>query len=94
MWFKDFPKHDPDSNYAEPSVEQIAFADEAEADLERLKASLSRLTVPQQRAIIAELSGSVYKNEAPAGDEHMIKNEYPAHESEAQALTEAAQTDD
>lgn len=30
MWFKDFPEHDPDSLYAEPSVEQIACADEVE----------------------------------------------------------------
>ena len=94
MWFKDFPEHDPNSIYAEPSVEQIAFSDWAEADIERLKASLSRLTVPQQRAIIAKLSGSVYKNEAPAGNEHTFKNEYPAHESEGQALTEASETDD
>ncbi len=46
MWLKDFPEDDPDSIYAEPSVEEIAFADEAKADLERLKASLSRLTCP------------------------------------------------
>ncbi len=94
MWFKDFPEHDPNSNYPAPSAKQVLYEAEAHRYLKGLKRALSHLTVPQQRAIFAELSGRVFKNEAAAGNEHSIKNEYPAHESEGQALTEAAQTDD
>ena len=94
MWFKDFPEDDPDTNYAAPSASQVTRETEARRCLESLKEALKHLTVPQQRAIIAELSGNLYKNELPAGDEHLIKNQYPAHESEGQALTEASQTDD
>ena len=94
MWFRDFPEDDPDTNYPAPSASQVIQESEARRNLESLKAALKHLTVPQQRAIIAQLSGSVYKNEPLAGDEHLIKNQYPAHESEGQALTEASQTDD
>lgn len=56
MWFKDFPDHDPDSNYPEPSAKQLVYADQAKTELAALKRTLERLTVPQQRAIISKLS--------------------------------------
>ncbi len=94
MWFRDFPEHDPDSNYQEPSPKQLIYADQAKTALRALKATLERLTVPQQRVIIAELSGSVYRDERPAGDAEAstIQGKVPEHESEGQALTEASQT--
>ncbi len=94
MRFKDFPEHDPDSNYPAPTAEQQTLMKVAEANLERLKFWLARLTVPQQRAIIGKLVGAVYRQERPAGDEHTVEVEYSAHESEGQALTEASETDD
>jgi hypothetical protein len=56
VWFKDFPDHDPDSNYPEPSAKQLVYADQAKTELAALKRTLERLTVPQQRAIISKLS--------------------------------------
>ncbi len=71
MWYLDFPGHDPDSNYPEPSAKQLLHASKARQQLEQLKATLSTLTVPQQRAIIGELSGGVFRREPltidPAG---------------------------
>jgi hypothetical protein len=87
VWFFDFPEHDPDSNYPEPSAKQLLYADQAQQELARLKEALERLTVPQQRAILAEVTGRVFKHESAA-----IEPKFPAHESEAQALTEASQT--
>ena len=63
MWFKDFPEHDPDSNYPAPSAKQVLYEAEAQRYLKGLKRALGHCTVPQQRAIIAELSGGVFKNE-------------------------------
>ncbi len=78
MWFKHFPERKPDSNYPAPSAKQVLYEAEDHRHLKDLKRALSHLTVPQQRAISAELSGKVSENEAPAGDEHTIKDEYPA----------------
>ena len=96
MWHLDFPDQDPDSNYPKPSRRHLLAADQAKRDLEQLRRSLEKLTVPQQRAIIAELSGSVFKAVAPAGDAEAsaIQAKVPEHESEGQALTEASQTDE
>jgi hypothetical protein len=67
VWFLDFPARDPDSNYAEPSARQILYAKQAVRQLEQLKATLEKLTVPQQRAIIksinTELVGGVFRHE-------------------------------
>lgn len=68
MWFKDFPAYDPDSNYPEPSAKQLIWADQARTELRRLQGTLERLTVPQQRALIAEITGSVFRFERPRGD--------------------------
>jgi len=87
VWFLDFPDRDPDSNYPEPSPKQLLYADQARQELARLKGTLERLTVPQQRAILGRLTGRVFKHESAA-----IEPKFPAHESEAQALTEASQT--
>lgn len=92
MWSKDFPEQDPDSNYPEPTATQLLHEQEARRHLASLTNELEQLTVPQQRAIIGELSGSVFKKEKVAGDERLVA--YPAHESEGQALTEASQTDE
>ena len=96
MRFKDFPEDDPDSNYPAPTAEQQTLMKVAEATLERLKFWLERLTVPQQRAIVGKLVGAVYRQERAAGDEQTesIETKVPEHESEGQALTEAAQSDD
>ena len=63
MWSKDFPEHDPDSNYPAPSAKQVLYEAEAQRYLKGLKRALAHCTVPQQRAIIAELSGGIFKNE-------------------------------
>ncbi len=78
MWFKDFPEHDPDSNYPAPSASQVLHEAESRRHLKGLKAALEHYTVPQQRAILAELSGGVFKNEAPTGDQHTVEVEYPS----------------
>lgn len=78
MWRKDSPDHDPDSNYPTPSAKQMLYEAEARRYLKGLIRALEHLTVRQQRAIIAELSGGVFKNYAPAGYEHTIRSEYPA----------------
>lgn len=75
MWFLDFPEHDVDTNHPEPSARQILYAEQALRQLEQLKATLEKLTVPQQRAIIRtiaeELVGGVFRREPlridPAG---------------------------
>lgn len=67
MWFLDFPEHDPDANYPEPSLKQLIYRGQAQTELRRLKSTLQRLTVPQQRAIICEIAGSVYKCMRPTG---------------------------
>jgi hypothetical protein len=67
MWWKDFPEFDPGSNYPDPSQKQLAYADQAKTELRKLKTTLEKLTVPQQRAIIARLSRSVYRDVAPGG---------------------------
>ena len=87
MWFLDSPEDDPDSNYPEPSAKQLLYADQARQELARLQETLEGLTVPQQRAILGELAGRVFKHESAT-----IEPKFPAHESEAQALTEASQT--
>ena len=61
MWTLDFPDQDPDSNYPAPSVKQLIYRVQARTELRRLKSTLQRLTVPQQRSIIGELAGSIYK---------------------------------
>jgi len=65
MWYLDVPQHDPDSNYPEPSAKHFLCADQARQHLAQLKATLERLTVPQQRAILDEirdtLIGGVYR---------------------------------
>ena len=76
MWFKVFPEHDPDSNYPAPSASQVLYEAEAQRYLKALKEALMHLTVRQQRAIFAQLSGRVYKNEAPAGDQRIVEVEY------------------
>jgi hypothetical protein len=63
MWYLDFPEYDPDENYAEPGPKQLLYAEQARRELERLKSTLERLTVPQQRVILGELSGSVFRRE-------------------------------
>ncbi|MGA8574304.1 MAG: hypothetical protein WB609_01295 [Candidatus Cybelea sp.] len=67
MWFLDLPGDDPDSNYREPSAKQISYAEHAGRDVDRLKATLEKLTVPQQRAIISKLPSGVFKRVGPAG---------------------------
>jgi hypothetical protein len=62
MWYLDAPEHDPDENYAEPTAKQLLYAEQARRNLSQLRGTLARLTVPQQRAIIAELSG-VFRHE-------------------------------
>ena len=88
MWFKDFPEHDPDLIYAEPSVEEIAFADEAKADLERLKG----IALLAPRAPTAcdhrQVERQCVQERSAGWQQHTFKNGYPAHESEGQALTE------
>lgn len=61
MWFMDFREHDPDSNYPEPSAKQIIYAEQARREAERLRSTLERLTVPQQREIIATLPSGVFR---------------------------------
>jgi hypothetical protein len=65
MWYLDVPEHDPNSNYPEPSAKQLLYAEEARAALTRLKRTLERLTVPQQRAILNAIGdtlvGGVYR---------------------------------
>ena len=63
MWYLDAPEHDPDENYPEPSAKQLLYAEQARRELLRLKSTLERLTVPQQRSIIGELSGGVFRHE-------------------------------
>lgn len=75
MWFLDFPDFDPDSNYPEPTPRQILYGEQARRELAHLKATLERLTIPQQReitrAIEGELIGGVFRREPvridPAG---------------------------
>ncbi|MGA8576031.1 MAG: hypothetical protein WB609_10190 [Candidatus Cybelea sp.] len=95
MWWKDFPEHDPDSNYPEPTAKQRLYAEKARQELDRLKTTLEKLTVPQQRAIFRQLSGTVFRQASSVGAERAgpIEATLPAHESEAQALTEASQID-
>jgi hypothetical protein len=59
MWYLDVPRHDPDSNYPEPSAKQILYADQARGEVAQLKATLEKLTVPQQRAILNEIRDTV-----------------------------------
>lgn len=92
MWSKDLPESDPDSKYPEPTATQLIHEQEARRHFASLTNELEQLTVPQQRAIINELSGSVYKTKKPGGGERLIA--YPAHESGGEALTEASQTDE
>ena len=47
IWFKDFPEHDPDSNYPAPSAKQVLYEEEAQRYLNALKEALRHLTVPQ-----------------------------------------------
>ena len=65
MWYLDVPLHDSDSNYPKPSAKQFIYAEEAREGLALLKATLERLTVPQQREILNEirdtLVGGVYR---------------------------------
>jgi hypothetical protein len=67
MWFLDFPEHDPDSNYPEPSARQLLYAEQARRELNRLKSTLEKLTVPRQRAIVRtiknELVGGVFRRQ-------------------------------
>ena len=63
VWTLDFPEHGPDESYAEPTAKQLIYADQARANLRMLRGTLQPLTVPQQRAIIAELSGRVFHRE-------------------------------
>jgi len=64
MWYRDAPEHDSDENYPEPSAKQLLYAERARRELQRLRSTLERLTVPQQRPIIGELSGGVFRREA------------------------------
>jgi hypothetical protein len=41
----------------------LRYAEQARRELEGLKSTLERLTVPQQRAIIGGLAGSVFRRE-------------------------------
>ncbi len=36
MWTLDFPEHDPDENYPQPSAKQLLDAEQARHDLSRL----------------------------------------------------------
>jgi hypothetical protein len=61
------PEHDPDSNYPEPTASQLLYAEQARRELEQLKSTLERLTVPQQRAITGtiatDLVGGVFRHQ-------------------------------
>ncbi|MGA7094764.1 MAG: hypothetical protein WBX23_12100 [Candidatus Cybelea sp.] len=67
MWHLDFPDRDPDSNYSEPTANQLLYAEQAHLKLEALKSTLERLTIPQQRAILGtiknELVGGVFRHQ-------------------------------
>ncbi len=112
MWHLDFPEHDPDSNHPKPSAKQRLYAEQAGREVDRLKRTLEKMTVPQQRSILGkirdQLVGGVFRHEpltidpaapnvtriADASGQSHIKAEFPEHESEGQALTEASQTDE
>jgi hypothetical protein len=54
----------------DPSPRQILYAEQARNELAALKRTLERLTVPQQRSIIREIEGKVYRRDGtPAGYE-------------------------
>lgn len=80
MWFLDFPEHDPDSNYRGPSARQVIYADQARSELRRVKSTLEKLTVPQQRAIIREFPRGVFKRVRPAGDEPLRRTHRHPHQ--------------
>jgi len=61
VWLLDFPEYDPDSNYREPSAKPLVYGEETHLHAKALKKQLQRLTVPQQREILAELVGSAVR---------------------------------
>jgi hypothetical protein len=67
VWIIDYGEHDPDSNYPEPSAKQLVYAYQACSELKRLKSTLEKLTVPQQRAILGtianESAGGVFRRQ-------------------------------
>lgn len=71
MWMLDFPERDA-THYANPSYRQFIYFDLAQNQLLALKATLESLTIPQQRQIIGQLAGGVYRNVGPAGDDPRV----------------------
>jgi hypothetical protein len=58
VWLLDFPEFDS-SNYPNPSAKQILYADQARRQLRKLRSTLMRLTVPQQRAILDTIANEL-----------------------------------
>jgi len=67
MWELDL---NDDVSAPAPTARQILCAEQARLQLAALKRTLERLTVPQQREIIGQITGKVYRREmVPAGYE-------------------------
>jgi hypothetical protein len=66
MWELDL---NDDTEMLAPSQRQQVLAEQAQGELAALKRTLEKLTVAQQREIIGQLAGTVYRHHVPAGYE-------------------------